>query len=107
MVLIFRAGWYRNLVHDVTVSNNQVSDNFNRGIIINGGTETVNAILNGIDVLSNSVRSNGTQGILVTGGTLSENATISDVLSMETPQTATAAEEFKQRAELPCQHFLP
>lgn len=68
------------LVHDVTVSNNQVTGNFNRGIIISGGTETIDAVLTGIDVLSNNVRSNGNQGILVSGGTLSENATISDLL---------------------------
>jgi hypothetical protein len=48
--------------------------------LISGGSNSVNAVLDGIDVLGNHVRRNGDQGILITGGTLSENATISDVL---------------------------
>jgi hypothetical protein len=69
-----------NLVHDITVSTNQVSGNFQRGIFVSGGNNSTNNIVDGIDVISNSVRSNGDQGILVSGGTLSENASITDIL---------------------------
>jgi hypothetical protein len=100
-------GSTENVVHDITVSNNQTTGNFAQGILISGGTETINAVITGIDVLLNSVRSNGAQGILVSGGRYLKTQLLAMSLSLETTQTATAAEEFKQRAELPCRHFLP
>lgn len=69
-----------NHVHDIVVSGNQVSGNFDRGILIVGGNNGVNNLVDGVDVVANNVRSNGNQGILVSGGTLSENAVISDIL---------------------------
>jgi Right handed beta helix region len=69
-----------NHVHDIVVSGNQVSGNFDRGILIVGGNNGVNNLVDGIDIVGNSVRTNGNQGILVSGGTLSENAVISDIL---------------------------
>lgn len=69
-----------NLVHDIAVSGNQVSGNFQRGILISGGNNSLNNVVDGIDVIANNVRTNGDQGILISGGTLSENAVVSDVL---------------------------
>lgn len=68
------------LLHNITVFANHVTGNFNNGISITGGTNSVNAVVDGIDVISNDVRFNGNHGILVSGGTLSENATIRDIL---------------------------
>jgi hypothetical protein len=72
-----------NQVHDIVVSGNQVTRNFNRGILIAGGTESTNAVLTGIQVLSNGVSSNGSQGILLSGGTESVNVVLTgiDILS--------------------------
>jgi parallel beta-helix repeat protein len=69
-----------NHVHGIVVSGNQVSGNFDRGILIVGGNNGVNNIVDGIDIVGNNVRSNGNQGIFVSGGILSENAVISDIL---------------------------
>jgi hypothetical protein len=67
-------------VHDIVVSGNQVSGNFQRGILIVRGNNGANNVVDGIEVVGNGVRTNGDQGILVSGGTLSENAIISDIL---------------------------
>lgn len=78
-LLVSGGGGSGNLVHDITISGNVVTGN-DRGILINGGTNSLNAVLDGIDVVSNTVKNNGSQGILVSGGTNSRSATISDVL---------------------------
>jgi hypothetical protein len=67
-------------VHDITILENQVSGNLNRGVQINGGNLSVDTVISGIDVVSNNVRDNGGQGILVSGGVQSINALISDIL---------------------------
>jgi parallel beta-helix repeat protein len=78
-LLVSGGGGTGNLVHDITISNNVVTGN-DRGILINGGTNSLNAVLDGIDVIANTVKNNGSQGILVSGGTNSQSAIISDVL---------------------------
>ena len=67
-----------NLVHDITISGNVVTGN-DRGILVNGGANSVNAVLDGIDVIGNTVKNNK-QGILISGGNLSQSAIITDVL---------------------------
>jgi parallel beta-helix repeat protein len=68
-----------NRLHDITISGNVVTGN-DRGILVNGGTNSVNAVLDGIDIIANTVKDNGRDGILISGGTTSRSATISDVL---------------------------
>jgi len=68
-----------NQVQDITISSNNASGN-NRGILVNGGTNSLNAVLDGIDITGNTAKGNASQGILVSGGTNSRSAIISDVL---------------------------
>jgi hypothetical protein len=79
----------KNLVHDITVSNNVVSGNARRGIVVSGGNGSDSNVIMRIKVSSNTVDGKPKKsiipqadqdGILVSGNTSALSAQLSEIL---------------------------